>query len=178
MFGAKTTKMYERCDIMSYNPFDLTAKLDYKPRLIARIKWWFKRRKYIKERAKNGWSSYDAWSFDTYLARVISGALEFLSQGHMSHPYEYTPEEWSEKLHYIAECFKQYNEDPPCPAYTAWHESVLREETKKGCVTISGGDEELYKAWFEEEKRNQENKMKKLKEGFDLLYEIYPSLWD
>ena len=161
---------------MEQTTFDLTAKLDYKPRLAARIKWWFRRRKYIKERAKNGWSSYDAWDFDTYLAQVISGALEFLSQGHMSHSYECTPEEWSEKLHYIAECFKQYNEEPDCPAYRAYHEAISREKINGG-ITLSM-PEELYKAWREEEKFNQENKMKKLKEGFDLLYEIYPHLWD
>ena len=163
---------------MSYNPFDLTAKLDYRPRLLARIKWWFKRRKYIKERAKKGWSSYDAWDFDVYLAQVISGALEFLSKSHMSHPFDRTPEEWSAQLQYIADCFKQYIEEPESSAYEAWHASVQREESKPGCVTVSGGDEDLLRAWQEEEKRNHENKMKKLKEGFDLLCEVYPNLWD
>ena len=162
---------------MEYNPFDLTAKLDYKPRLLARIKWWFRRRKYIKERAKNGWSSYDAWDFDTYLAIVISGALEFLSKEHMSHPYEYTPEEWSEKLHHIAECFKQYNEDPPCPTYEEYQKAVVRSVEPGKSVTIEAPDH-LYKAWREEEKQNHELKMKRLKEGFDLLYDIYPNLWD
>lgn len=163
---------------MSYNPFDLTAKLDYKPRLVARIKWWFKRRKYIKERAQKGWSSYDAWSFDAYLAQLIGGALEFLSTRHMSHPYDITPEEWTEQLQYIANCFKQYNEDAECSSYRAWRDSVCREETRPGCVTVSGGDQELLRAWHEEEKQNYENKMKRLKEGFDLLFEIYSNLWD
>ena len=35
---------------MGYNPFDLTDSSDYKPRLKERIKWWFRRRKYIKQR--------------------------------------------------------------------------------------------------------------------------------
>lgn len=161
---------------MSYNAFDLTAKLDYKPHLFKRIKWWFKRQKSIKERAKKGWSAYDAWGFDAYLSYVISGVLEFLSKAHMSHPYNYTPEEWSEKLHYIAECFKAYNEELPCPAYEAYHNATLVDR-KKGCVTIFT-KEELARAWREEEQRNYEKKMKKLKEGFDLLYEIYPNLWD
>ena len=163
---------------MSYNPFDLYAKLDYKPRLLARVKWFFRRRKYVKERAHQGWSRYDAWDFDTYLAYVIGGALEFLSENNMSHPYDISDEDWRAKLLRISECFKQYNIDPPSPAYEAWHESVHREESKKGCVTISGGDEDLYRAWREEETRNYENKMKMLKEGFDLLYEVYSNLWD
>lgn len=161
---------------MENNPFDLTTKLDHKPRLLARIKWWFMRRIYIRERAKKGWSSYDIWGFDAYLAQVISGGLEILSKAHMSHPYEYTPEEWSEKLHYIAECFKQYNVDKPCKAYEEYCKAV---ETKreKGCVTVSASDE-LVRAWRDEELRNYEDKMKKLKEGFDLLFEVYPNLWD
>lgn len=159
-----------------YNPFDLYAKLDYKPHWTVRIKWWFKRRKYIKERARNGWSSYDVWDFDTYLAQVISGALEFLSKNHMSHSYDYTPEEWSARLHQIAECFKQYNEEKVCPSYEAYRAECLAER-EKGCVTIFG-NEELLKAWQEEEEHNRKEKMRKLKEGFDLLYEVYPNLWD
>lgn len=161
---------------MEQSAFDLTAKLSYKPRLLARIKWWFRRHKYIKERAKKGWSSYDVWDFDTYLTTVISGALEFLAHNHMSHPYDITPEEWSERLQYIANCFKQYTEEPPCPAYDAYRAACLTER-KKGCVTIFGPDE-LLKAWREEEERNHKEKMKRLKEGFDLLYEVYPNLWD
>ena len=161
---------------MSYNPFNLYAKLDYKPHLLARIKWWFRRRKYIKERAEKGWSSYDVWDFDVYLAQTIAGALEFLAGAHMSHPWDYSPEEWSEKLLYISKCFKQYNEEPECPAYKAYHESCLVER-EKGKVSVFG-DDELLKAWREEEKKNYEEKMNRLKEGFDLLYEVYPNLWD
>lgn len=161
---------------MEQTDFDLTAKLSYKPRLLARIKWWFRRYKYIKERAKKGWSSYDVWDFDAYLATVIGGGLEFLAHSHMSHPYYITPKEWAERLQYIANCFKQYNEEPPCPAYDAYRAACLTER-KKGCVTIFS-NEELVRAWREEEERNHKEKMKRLKEGFDLLYEVYPNLWD
>ena len=161
---------------MKNNVFDLTAKPTYKPRLLARVKWWFRRRKYIKERAQKGWSSYDVWDFDAYLATVIGGALEFLAHSHMSHPYDRTPEEWSEQLLYISKCFKQYTEEPPCPAYEAWC-AACRRETTKGSVTITGPDD-LAQAWREESIRTHDNKMKRLKEGFDLLYEVFPNLWD
>ena len=163
---------------MAYNPFDLYAKLDYKPHWTARVKWFFKRRKYVRERARQGWSSYDVWDFDTYLAQLIGGAMEFLAQNNMSRPWEYTDEEWKEKLLHISECFKQYNIDQPCPSYSAWRASVEREESENGCVTVSGGDPELARAWHEEELHNYNEKMKKLKEGFDLLYEVYSNLWD
>lgn len=161
---------------MEHNVFDLTAKPSYKQTLLARIKWWFRKRKYIKQRAKRGWSSYDAWDFDTYLAMVISEGLTYLAGAHMSHPWDYTTEEWSEKLLYISKCFKQYTEEPDCPAYEAYCDACLTER-EKGKVTVFS-NEELLEAWREEEKRNYEEKMKRLKEGFDLLYEIFPNLWD
>lgn len=156
---------------MEYNAFDLTAKLNYKTSLLARIKLWFKRRKFIKERAQKGWSRYDAWDFDSYLAMIIGDALEYLADSHMSHPWGYTPSEWDEKLIYISKCFKQYNEEPETPAYDAW------EEARRGGVD-SDKLEELALAWKKEEVTQHEQKMKRLKEGFELLYEVYPDLWD
>ena len=162
---------------MSYNPFDLTAKLDYKPRLLARIKWWFRRRKYIKERAQKCWSSYDVWDFDTYLARTISTALEFLAQNHMSHPSDMTEEEWEAKLRAVSECFRVYYTELPCPAYELYRDATVRITNPDKSISVDAPDH-LFKAWREEELANHEFKMKKLREGFDLLYEVYPNLWD
>ena len=39
---------------MDTNAFNLIAKPNYKMRPLARIKWWFRKRKYIKERAEKG----------------------------------------------------------------------------------------------------------------------------
>lgn len=162
---------------MEHNAFNLIAKPNYKMRLIPRIKWWFRKRKYIKQRAKRGWSDYDTWDFDTYLAMVISDGLAHLASVHISHPCGCTPEEWSEKLRYISKCFKQYTEEPDCPAYEAYRNAVMRIKNEDGSITVEAPDE-LLKAWREEEKRNYEEKMKRLKEGFDLLYENYPNLWE
>ena len=161
---------------MNTNAFNLIVKPSYKMHLIQRIKWWFRKRKYIKQRAERGWSDYDVWTFDTYLSMVISNGLAYLANAHLSYPWNYTPEEWSEKLLYISNCFKQYTEDPECPAYEAYRKAC-RVERESGKVTVFG-KEDLLEAWREEEKRNYEEKMKRLKEGFDLLYEIFPNLWD
>lgn len=161
---------------MEYNPFDLTAKPNYKMRPLARIKWWFRKRKYIKERAEKGWSRYDTWDFDHYLAMVISGGLECLAKRHYSLPHDLTSEEWSEKLLYITECFKQYTEEPENQFFEAYDNAKIIER-KDGCVTITD-DEELRRAFLDEEKRLYKEKMKRLKEGFDLLYEVFPNLWD
>lgn len=162
---------------MDANAFNLIAKPNYKMRPLARIKWWFRKRKFIKERAMRGWSRYDAWDFDTYLAMVIGDALEYLAGSHMSHPWDYTPEEWSEKLTYISKCFKQYTEEPECPAYEAYHAATECIKNEDGSFTFNT-PEGLKQAWLEEEERNHREKMKRLKEGFDLLYEVFPNLWD
>ena len=156
---------------MERNAFNLIAKPNYKMRPLARIKWWFRKRKYIKERAEKGWSRYDAWDFDTYLATVIGGALEYLAGAHMSHPWDYTEEEWSEKLAYIANCFKQYTEDYECPSYEKWARAV-----KLGAdLSIL---QDLSAEWHKEQLAQYEEKMKRLKEGFDLLHEVFPNRWD
>lgn len=135
---------------MNSSPFNLCAKPNYKMRLSARIKWWFKCRKYIKERARNGWSSYDVWDFDAYLANIIGGALEFLAHNNMSHPYDFTEEEWKEKLLTISECFKQYNAEPSHPAYEAYQKATERVKNEDGSITVTA-PEELLQAWIEED---------------------------
>lgn len=161
---------------MEYNPFDLTVNPYKRCGLITRFKNWRRRRKFIKERAEKGWSRYDAWDFDVYLAIVISGGLECLAKRHYSLPHGYTSEEWSKKLLYIAECFKQYLEEPENQFFEAYDNAKIIER-KDGCITLTD-NEELRRAYLDEEKRLYEEKMKRLKEGFDLLYEIFPNLWD
>jgi hypothetical protein len=156
---------------MEHNAFNLIAKPNYKMRPLARIKWWFRKHKYIKERAERGWSRYDAWDFDNYLAMVIGDALEFLANTHMSHPWDYTTEGWSEKLAYISKCFKQYTEDYECPSYEKWARAVKLGEDSSILQDLSA-------EWRKEEIAQYEEKMKRLKEGFDLLYEVFPNLWD
>ena len=156
---------------MEHNAFNLIAKPNYKMRPLARIKWWFRKRNYIKERAEKGWSRYDAWDFDNYLATVIGGALDFLAGAHISHPWDYTPEEWSEKLTCISKCFKQYTEDYECPSYEKWARAVRLGADSNTLQDLS--DE-----WHKEQLAQYNEKIKRLKEGFDLLYEVFPSLWD
>ena len=156
---------------MDKNAFNLIAKPNYKMRPLARIKWWFRKRKYIKQRAERGWSDYDTWDFDTYLAMVIGDGLAHLADAHMSHPWDYTPEEWSEKLTYISKCFKQYTEDYESPSYEKWA-SAIRLGADPSTL------QDLSAEWHKEDLAQYEEKMKRLKEGFDLLYEVFTNLWD
>jgi hypothetical protein len=156
---------------------DLYAKPGYKMKLRERIKWWFRRRKYARQRARWGFSEYDVWDLDAYLANLLRDMTAYLAKHHMSHPYYITPEEWQQTLINISECFAQYNRDLPTPAYDAYCAATTRTKNEDGSITVEA-PEDLLQAWREETLAQYNYKMETLKEGFDLLYKYYPSLWD
>jgi hypothetical protein len=155
---------------------NLYAKPGYKMKLCDRIKWWFQRAKYARQRARWGFSEYDVWDFNAYLADLLRDMFAYWAKHHCSTPYELTSEEWQQTLINISECFAQYNRDFPTPAYDAFHAATTRTKIKGG--TELKYSNELLEAWREEEQKTHEYKMQKLKEGFDLLYKYYPDLWD
>jgi hypothetical protein len=62
------------------------------------------------ERATNGFSKYDWWSFDTYLAWVIAGGLKkFRTEGH-GYPADVTEQEWNILLDVMIEGFEGWLE--------------------------------------------------------------------
>lgn len=156
---------------------NLYAKPGYRMLLKDRIKWWFRRAKYARQRARWGFSEYDVWDFDTYLAELISSMMRYWAKHNHSYHPEMTNEEWKATLNKIAECFEFWNKDLPTPAYDTYHTTAKRIKNEDGSVTVEAPDE-LLKAWYAEEQANYELKKQKLKEGFDLLYEYYPHLWD
>jgi hypothetical protein len=155
---------------------NLYGKPGYKMKLRERIKWWFRRCKYARQRARWGFSSYDVWDMDSYLADLLRDMFAYLAKHHCSHPYELSPSEWQQTLINISECFAQYNRDFPQPAYEAYAKAYHRTY-RNGWVTAEAPDEYV-KAWRDEERKIYEYKMQKLKEGFDLMYKWYPNLWD
>lgn len=157
---------------------NLYEKPGYRMGLLGRIKWWFRRRKFIRQRARQGYCDSDLWDMDSYLAEVIGAMARDLAHRHCSHPADMTEEEWESILYWISEKFRQYNVERPCPSYEAFNKArIVSVNSPDNSVSIEYPDH-LYKAWREEEMANYEAKMKDLKEGFDSLYEIYPNLWD
>lgn len=156
---------------------NLYAKPQYKMRPLARIKWWFKRRKYARQRARWGFSEYDVWDMDTYLAELIGEMAKYLAEHNVSHPWDISDEDWKTTLKTISQCFKQYNCERPCPAYEAYQNACVRTTNPDHSVTIDCPDH-LLEAWRLESKANYEAQMHDLKRGFDLLYDAWPNLWD
>lgn len=156
---------------------NLYAKSGYRMLLKDRIKWLFRRAKYVRQRARWGFSEYDVWDFNIYLAELISAMMRYWAKHNHSYHPEMTNEEWRATLNKIAEYFEFWNKDLPTPAYDTYRAAVKRIKNEDGSVTVEAPDD-LRKAWYAEEQANYELKKQKLKEGFDLLYEYYPHLWD
>ena len=157
---------------------NLYEKAGYKMTLRERVKWWFRRRKFIRQRARQGYCDGDLWDINCYLAEVIGAMTRDLAHRHCSHPADMTEEEWESILYWVSEKFRQYNIERPRPSYEAFNKArIVSVNSPDNSISIEYPDH-LYKAWREEELANHEFKMKKLREGFDLLYEIYPNLWD
>ena len=62
-------------------------RIDYK---VREISWMI-------QRAKRGWSDYDAWGIDWYLCEILPPMLERLKSSHVI-PMEMTEEDWNQKL--------------------------------------------------------------------------------
>lgn len=149
----------------------------YKMSPIQHIKWLIKRHKYIRQRARQGFSEFDVWSFMDYHAELVSSMTKYLAEHNMSHPAEVSDEEWKQILTTISDCFAFWNKDLPCPAYEEYKRNTQRYKNSDGSITVYAPDD-ILERWRAEELANHELKMKKLKEGFDLLYKWYPTLWD
>lgn len=62
-----------------------------------------------RERAEHGFSTFDWWSFDTYIAGVIGrGVLKFIEDG-MGYPGNMTEEEWKTLCREISEPLVKYS---------------------------------------------------------------------
>ena len=84
--------------------------------------WWniknfFKTFKYAFQRATRGYSDYDVWNADCYLASLISTLVRRLNETKTSYPAslykdgksdEQASKEWSAILDEISECFEKY----------------------------------------------------------------------
>ena len=157
---------------------NLYAKPGYKMKPLERIKWWIRREKFKWQRARWGFSSYDVWDMDHYLAELISEMLLYKAKFGMSHPWDMSPEDWQQWLIDTAAMFKEYGRDfPESEEYKAFCAAKKTIKNKDGSITVEY-DEELSKAWLEREKTESEYCMCKLRMGLERLGEKFWELWD
>ena len=157
---------------------DLYAKSGYKMRPLERIKWWIRREKFKWQRARWGFSAYDMWDMDHYLAELISEMLLHKAKFGISNFNDMSMEESQQWLIDTAAMFKEYGRDfPESEEYKAFCAAKKTIKNKDGSITVEY-DEELSKAWLEREKTESEYRMCKLRMGLERLGEKFWELWD
>lgn len=67
-----------------------------------RIKWFF-------QRGWRGYSDFDVWSFDYYLANIISKGCKQLAKEAHGYPCESSIDEWNKTLLLLSKEFEEYN---------------------------------------------------------------------
>jgi len=113
---------------------------------LQQIKYFPKDIKWFLQRGKRGWSNYDTWSFDCYLAKVIAEGLTHLANNQMGCAEKFydaskeNDECWkSRKLMLeIAEPFKKYSELPDMKP-KEW-DKFMKEFKKNGKKFIDNFD--------------------------------------
>ena len=66
--------------------------------------------KHKRERVENGFSTYDWWNFNSYLAWVIkNGLAKFIDEG-VGHPAHLTESQWKQTLGKIIDAFEAFEE--------------------------------------------------------------------
>ena len=71
-----------------------------------------------RERAKNGFSTYDWWNFNSYLSWVIRQGLARFRDGGVGFPVGLTEEEWDQILEKMIDAFEAFEELESMKSYT------------------------------------------------------------
>ena len=64
---------------------NLYAKPGYRMSIWKRIKWWFRRAKYARQRARWGFSEYDVWDFEAYHAELVAAMMRYWAKHNHSY---------------------------------------------------------------------------------------------
>ena len=95
-------------------------------RILRELKFKIKKLKSFFVRGCHGWSPMDTWSFDIYLAVIISDGIKYLRKNTRAHPVNLSEEEWEEILEKIEIGFKIYVSSLDC-SFTPREEERIKE---------------------------------------------------
>lgn len=157
---------------MSLDSINLSDLMNYKPKKLDIIKWRLRnifdpirripyRIKYFWQRGKRGWSDYDVWQADGYLAGVIADILEWYTSDRcvsVSMHYATDEDPWGINVDDMVE---RRN------AEFTKHAAIFREYSKNGLANN--------KKWQDEFGGIMEKDMQKSLKWFAT---IYTGLWD
>ena len=162
-------KIENNLNIWKYEEYNRWYRIDRK------IAFFFRKIKWMFQRAKYGYCDRDLWNLDYTLGSYIANCTDELANRTHSYPgMLMNYEEWQKILKKIAYLF-----------YTGVNEDCWENPLDVYYIERKGFDdfseekqEEIRKNWFEIEKNYELSRQEKIREGFDLLKQWFPHLWD
>ena len=150
------------------------------------IKTFFRRFKYAKQRAKNGFCDKDTWELSDYWLEVMIESLKRFRELNNAYPGDMTIEEWDAYLNEIIMHLtiahdgieNKYNED----FHNYWEKHKTNEYNEKGELvgvkyTTPDNDPLISQLWRKEQRRINEERKYHLAQGLDMLKNRYFDLW-
>lgn len=144
-------------------------------RIDSKIRSFFRKIKWMWQRAKYGYCDMDLWNLDCTLGNYISVTTAELAKRTHGYPGMITAETWDEILNSISDSFYlATNED-------AWNNPYEKELFEKEFPFKNKESEEqsiLWNNYYSKEMDIQRMREIRKQEGFNLLSEWFFHLWD
>ena len=142
-------------------------------RIDLKVRNFFRKIKWMLQRAKYGWCDRDLWNLDYTLGNYIASSIDELAARTHGYPPELTEEEWDSTLKQIARNF-YLGINKEC-----WV-NPYDNSVPKGILIKEMNEEErkIWDKWFNEEKEMHRTMETRIQDGFHDLSKWFGDLWD
>lgn len=142
-------------------------------RVDRKIAFFFRKIKWMFQRAKYGYCDRDVWNLDYTIGNYLASTLNKLANTTHGHPTDVTEKEWDDILKNMAYNFyvgtnEDFWEDP--------YSKLLSYE--KNFNELGEEQQELWRKWFEKQADNYKLMAEHRHKGFESLEQWYGHLWD
>lgn len=142
-------------------------------RIDRKIRFFFRKIKWMFQRAKYGYCDMDLWNLDYTLGNYIASTVCKLANTTHGYPYQLNPKTWEKILKGISYNFYVgVNED----FWDNRFDKFLTYEINYQRLTED--QKRLWDDWFKEENKKYELMKAHRQKGFEDLAEWFPHLWD
>jgi len=142
---------------------------------------FFRQFKWAYQRATRGFADCDVWNMDNWLLDVIPGALKQLADNHYGWPGTEQfpePEDWTQYLKDMAQKFysaKEDNDFYPMPEHDKWWKWIEDHDAQ---LDFNRDDNPYTQSMLDEDKRNNDKRMRDFAEAWSMMGDVFWHLWD
>lgn len=160
-------KIKNQLNIWEYKDYCRWYRIDKK------LSIFFRKVKWMLQRAKCGYCDMDLWNLDYTLGNYIASSVNELANRTHGYPPRITYEQWIDILHSISTNFYLgVNDD-------AWFNPYEDKVSYDAIYSeLSEKEKAVWDKWLEAETENDRAMHIRRQEGIKLLGEWFPHLWD